>query len=345
MKRFLLLLTLACVWTAFPQIPHRPVAWSGVLTDEAGNPLEEANVQLKFTYYEAGNVILYSEVQSKTTDSKGFVSANIGQGTVIQTGSSLRFMSPTLSLKVEADTGQGFVELSSDYLRAVPFSQAAMYAGTLTDNHSSIGFPTNQDVEVNANTRLKIYTNQAQVAEFDEEGLTLDNLAGSQQRAVVATTSGQLIRKPAVIREFSLSGANFISSNDRFSFNAINGLFSTATAPAMANLFAPVFLPDGAQVTQMTGILKMNVAGAHLSVFLCRQQKNTTSTSLEYVASLSSLDQSASFVSYSTTPTAGNGVINNNSYVYFVVIQPGGSGWTGSSNLCFKYLTIKYLEP
>lgn len=345
MKRLILLFALACVWTAWSQIPHRPVAWSGVLTDEAGNPLEEANVQLKFTYYETGNVVLYSETHSKTTDSKGFVSANIGQGTVIQTGSSLRFMSPTLSLKVEADTGQGFVELSSDYLRAVPFSQAAMYAGTLSDNHSSIGFPNNQDVEVNANTTMKIYANQAQVAEFNEDGLTLDNLSGSQQGEVVATSTGLLIRKPTELKDFSLSGANFISSNDRFSFNSANGLFSTATAPAMTNLYAPVFLPHGAQVTQMTAIIKKNVAGSHLTVYLCRQQKNTTSTSFEYVATLSSMDQSASFVSYSTTPSAGIGTINNNSYVYFVIIQPGGNGWTGSSNLCFKYLTIKYMQP
>lgn len=213
MKKLYTLIAIFICSISFGQILPKADAWSGIITDNSGNPLENTNIILKFTYTNDGITTLYSEQHNKTTDSNGFVTANIGQGTVLQNGSSLRYTISNLKLKVEVDTGSGFVTLSDDFPKAVPFANAATYAGELTDGYSTIFFNTaNNQVNIDANQEIILGANGEVQGEINENGLKLNDLAGTGIREVVANADGQLQRKPVQTKYLSISGAAFVGN-------------------------------------------------------------------------------------------------------------------------------------
>lgn len=247
MKNILTITALLFYSLSFSQIVSRSDAWSGIITDNSGNPLENTNIILKFTYTNNGTTILYSEQHNTTTDSNGFVTANIGQGTILQNGSSLRYTRSNLKLKVEVDTGSGFVTLSDDYPKAVPFANAATYAGELTDGFSTIFFNTaNYQVNIDANQEIILGVNGEVQGEINENGLKLNDLAGTGIREVVTDPNGQLQRKPVQTKYLSISGAAFVG----------NGLYqvlhlSNTSGGVLTNVYNPypLILPHGATIT------------------------------------------------------------------------------------------------
>lgn len=247
MKNILTIIVLLFYSLSFGQIVPRSDAWSGIITDNSGNPLENTNIILKFTYTNNGTTILYSEQHNKTTDSNGFVTANIGQGTVLQNGSSSRYIISNLKLKIEVDAGSGFVTLSDDYPKAVPFANAATYAGELTDGFSTVFFNTaNYQLNIDANQEIILGANGEVQGEINQNGLQLADLSGVGTREVVADANGQLQRKPVQTKYMSISGAAF-AGNGLYHVVHLNNS-SGGVLTSVYNPF-PLILPHGATIT------------------------------------------------------------------------------------------------
>lgn len=242
MKNIYSLIAIFICSISFGQILPKADAWSGIITDNSGNPIANTAITLKFTYSDNGATTLYSEQHAKTTDANGFVTANIGQGTVLQNGSSLRYTISNLKLKVEVDTGSGFVTLSDDYPKAVPFANAATYAGNLTDNFNQIILDGANGIEIYGQNKVNIFNE----VEVNTNGLKISDLAGTGTREVVANADGQLQRKPVQTKYLSISGAAFVG----------NGLYqvlylSNTSGGDLTSVYNPypLILPHGATIT------------------------------------------------------------------------------------------------
>lgn len=246
MKQIVTFTALLFCWISIGQIVPKADAWSGIITDNSGNPLNNATIILKFTYTDNGSTTLYSEQHNKITDNSGFVSANIGQGTVLQAGSSLRYTVSNLKLKVEVDTGSGFVTLSDDFPKAVPFANAATYAGNVTDGFNQITPLGNNGIVIDGENKVNIWTNGTNEVEVNPNGLKISDLAGIETREVVADVNGQLQRKPVQTKYLSISGAAFVG----------NGLYqvlhlSNTSGSVLTSIYNPypLILPHGATIT------------------------------------------------------------------------------------------------
>lgn len=340
MKNILTITALLFYSLSFSQIVSRSDAWSGIITDNSGNPLENTNIILKFTYTNNGTTILYSEQHNTTTDSNGFVTANIGQGTILQNGSSLRYTISNLKLKVEVDTGSGFVTLSDDYPKAVPFSNAATYAGELTDGFSTIFLNTaNYQVNIDANQEIILGASGEVQGEINENGLKLNDLAGTGIREVVANANGQLQRKPVQTKYLSISGADF--SNSEFIFYPpYYGLIRTSIASGSSvNISTPINLPHNVKITSIKFVYLDNsstrgfIAGIYAT-------NSTPSNNLIVGLNTDTTPNSNAF-QIVNTPSFSHTIDNLNNY-YFLNIS--STNWQNNFDLVFQRIVITYEE-
>ncbi|SMD33877.1 hypothetical protein SAMN04488029_1720 [Reichenbachiella faecimaris] len=101
--------------------------YQGVLRDNNGTALDEANVTMRFTLSNSEGDLLV-ETHSVTTTADGLVSLVIGQGTKTG-GSATSFAdidwSTGVAIKVEANAGDGFVNLGTNELQSVPYAKYA----------------------------------------------------------------------------------------------------------------------------------------------------------------------------------------------------------------------------
>ncbi len=111
--------------------------YQAVLRNNDGSVMASASVTLRFTVSnEGGN--LWRETHSVTTDANGLVTAVIGDGT--KTGGSassfdeIDWGASDASLKVEVDSGNGFVDLGTNALQSVPYAAHAANVPTSIDD-------------------------------------------------------------------------------------------------------------------------------------------------------------------------------------------------------------------
>lgn len=120
-------LCLAALFCA--QVPQA-FSYQTIAFNASGAPVANGNVSLKVSILEnaANGNILYTETHTKTTNSKGLVNLNIGQGTAT-TGSfgAINWGTNTKFVKVEMDPqgGSNYVNVGVNQLMSVPYAQVS----------------------------------------------------------------------------------------------------------------------------------------------------------------------------------------------------------------------------
>lgn len=101
--------------------------YQAVIRDNGGDVLASTSVTLRFTLSNSGGDV-WEETHNSSTDTYGLVSVVIGEGS--KTGGSATTFddidwSTTISVQVEVDAGDGFVDLGTNELQSVPYANYA----------------------------------------------------------------------------------------------------------------------------------------------------------------------------------------------------------------------------
>lgn len=111
------------------QVPQA-FSYQTIAFNAAGAPVSNGNVSLKVSILEnaANGNVLYTETHTKTTNSKGLINLNIGQGTAT-TGNfgAINWGTNTKFVKVEMDPqgGSNYINVGVNQLMSVPYAQVS----------------------------------------------------------------------------------------------------------------------------------------------------------------------------------------------------------------------------
>lgn len=111
------------------QVPQA-FSYQTIAFNASGAPIANGNVALRISILDnsATGTVLYTETQNKTTNSKGLVNLNIGQGTAT-TGSfgGINWGTNTKFVKVEMDPqgGSNYTNVGVNQLMSVPYAQVS----------------------------------------------------------------------------------------------------------------------------------------------------------------------------------------------------------------------------
>ena len=141
--------------SSFAQAPQA-IPYQAVARDNAGNLVANQAVSLRFSIHDAtaGGTIVYQETQSKTTNSLGLFTANIGEGTVVSgTFVSIDWGGGSKFIQVEMDATGGvtYIEMGTQQMLSVPY---ALYAvnGNWTKTGNDISNSNSGNVGIGTTT-------------------------------------------------------------------------------------------------------------------------------------------------------------------------------------------------
>jgi len=103
------------------------INYKAIITDN-GNVLVTQPVTVQFTILENGTTAVYRENHSTTTDAHGIIILNIGEGTVTLGNYTSIDWADEQYLKVEINTGSGFIDFGTTAFKAVPYAHYANFA-------------------------------------------------------------------------------------------------------------------------------------------------------------------------------------------------------------------------
>lgn len=111
------------------QVPQA-FSYQTIAFNATGAPIANGNVALRISILDnsATGTVLYTETQNKTTNSKGLVNLNIGQGTAtLGTFGGINWGTNTKFVKVEMDPagGSNYTNVGVNQLMSVPYSQVS----------------------------------------------------------------------------------------------------------------------------------------------------------------------------------------------------------------------------
>ncbi|WP_435526021.1 hypothetical protein [Chryseobacterium indoltheticum] len=111
------------------QVPQA-FSYQTIAFNASGAPIANGNVALKISILEnsATGTVLYTETHNKTTNSKGLVNLNIGEGTATTgTFGGINWGTNTKFVKVEMDPqgGSNYTNVGVNQLMSVPYSQVS----------------------------------------------------------------------------------------------------------------------------------------------------------------------------------------------------------------------------
>ena len=151
MKKLYFTLALIIYSLIYAQVPQG-FSYQTIAFDASGAPINNGSVSLKISILDnsATGTVLYSETHAKTTNAKGLVNLNIGQGTPVSgTFSGIDWGTNPKFIKVELDPtgGTNYINVGVNQLMSVPY---ALVAGSIdmTSSNSTIG----DDIIENKNT-------------------------------------------------------------------------------------------------------------------------------------------------------------------------------------------------
>ncbi len=115
---------------SFAQAPQA-IPYQAVARDSAGNLIPNQNISLRVSIHNAtaGGTIVYQETQSKTTNSLGLFTANIGEGTVVSgTFATINWGDSSKFMQIEMDVtgGNTYQDMGTQQMLSVPY---ALHAG------------------------------------------------------------------------------------------------------------------------------------------------------------------------------------------------------------------------
>lgn len=310
----------------------KPMTWSGIITDNSGNPLENTNVNLKFSIY-LDDIETYSETQSQTTNEKGFVTANIGSGTTVLGNYDSTLLNTLNSkLKIEVDTGSGFVTLQDGPISAVPMAKASEVAYVLSYEDNEVNV-TSSDITFTRDNQL--------VGRFSDDGFrlaSLEDFSETNNVPVEVTPSGILQRgiPEATEKYLNISGSAFAAGTG-FYFDTDGLTNNTDNTVMLFRQYKSISLPHGATIKNIKVFLIDNNNTSYLSVGLY-----THSNNFFPIASLTTEGVSSS----ANTQTLDSGVINhtvnNLDRGYFLVLY--SPTWFADDTLKLDRILITYEE-
>ncbi len=164
------LLTFICITQLVKAQAPQAIPYQAVARDNSGNLIINQTVSLRFTIHDAtaGGTIVYLETQSKTTNSLGLFTANIGEGTVVSgTFAAINWSSGSKFMQVEMDAtgGTNYTDMGTQQMLSVPYALNAANgnftrAGNDISNSNSgnVGIGTitpaaSAQMEVSSNTK------------------------------------------------------------------------------------------------------------------------------------------------------------------------------------------------
>ncbi len=154
------------------QVPQA-FSYQTIAFNTSGAPIANGNVTLKVSILEnsATGTVLYSETHAKTTNSKGLVNLNIGQGTAT-TGNfgGINWGTNTKFVKVEMDAqgGSNYTNVGVNQLMSVPYAQVAKTVVTGAGQGITLVSPngTNYTLSVDNSGNLNLPVTQAPNSTF-----------------------------------------------------------------------------------------------------------------------------------------------------------------------------------
>ncbi|AZA81354.1 hypothetical protein C1637_01920 [Chryseobacterium lactis] len=113
----------------FAQVPQG-FTYQAIAFNPSGNPVANGNVSVKISILNNSvtGTNLYTETHSKTTNSKGLINLNIGQGTPVSgTFSGINWAINSKFIKVEIDPagGTNYTSVGTNQLMSVPYAMTA----------------------------------------------------------------------------------------------------------------------------------------------------------------------------------------------------------------------------
>lgn len=167
MKKSLTTLGLFLATLLSAQVPQA-FSYQTIAFNASGAPIANGNVSLRISILEnsATGTVLYTETHNKTTNSKGLVNLNIGQGTAttgnfgaINWGTNAKFV------KVEMDPagGNNYTNVGVNQLMSVPYAQVSKTVVTGAGQGITLTSPngTSYTLGVNDNGNLSLPTNSS----------------------------------------------------------------------------------------------------------------------------------------------------------------------------------------
>lgn len=129
MKKLYFLFTLFLSLFSLAQVPQG-FSYQAIAFNSAGQPVVNGNISVRISIIDntATGAVLYTETHNKTTNSKGLVNLNIGQG--VSSAGSFSAINWALNpkfIKVEIDPngGSNYVSVGVNQLMSVPFAMVA----------------------------------------------------------------------------------------------------------------------------------------------------------------------------------------------------------------------------
>lgn len=138
MKKLFTLLAFAISIIATAQAPQG-FNYQATVRNSAGVLITNQSVSFKFSILQNSDTgtVVYSENQTTTTDDLGHASLVVGRGTpVTGTFANINWASGTYYLKIELNTGSGYVAMGTTQLLSVPY---ALHANTATSTTGNAG--------------------------------------------------------------------------------------------------------------------------------------------------------------------------------------------------------------
>ncbi len=133
-KSILFCVMLGLVNLVYSQAPQG-IPYQAVARDAQGNPMADQSLTVQFSLHEASadGAVIFQETQSTTTNGQGLFSLTFGAGVPsVGTFSNINWGSGYKFLQVQAEFGNGYVDLGTQQLMSVPY---ALYAQNTTNSN------------------------------------------------------------------------------------------------------------------------------------------------------------------------------------------------------------------
>jgi hypothetical protein len=167
MKKLYAIIGLFLATLLSAQVPQA-FSYQTIAFNAAGTPIANGNVALRVSILEnsATGTVLYTETHNKTTNAKGLVNLNIGQGTATTgTFGGINWGANTKFVKVEMDPagGSNYTNVGVNQLMSVPYAQVSKTVVTGAGQGITLTSPngTAYTLTVNDSGTLNLPTNSS----------------------------------------------------------------------------------------------------------------------------------------------------------------------------------------
>ncbi|WP_139205247.1 hypothetical protein [Algibacter pectinivorans] len=141
-------MTLLIMFLTTMTFAQKGINYKAIITDGSGNLIANTQIEVQFNILKsAAQTNVYSEIHEPTTDDKGIIVINIGEGT-LNTGSpdftSIEWGIDTHFLNVLIDKGDGLVDMGTTEFKAVPYALNVAKKQHVLSVPAAVFYPNNE---------------------------------------------------------------------------------------------------------------------------------------------------------------------------------------------------------